>query len=115
MHDDVTPAGIRMKARWVMDAMETRLTDLGLAWQAVSATQVYTVHDIHAVLRDEIVPRWGNGAGLTWHYCGLPIEGLEFEMDVRGVAAERVICYSCPGRPATLIGRALRCRSDTHA
>jgi hypothetical protein len=52
---------------------------------------VYTVHDIHAVLGKEILPRTGNGAGLTWHYCRPPIEELEYEMDVRGVAAERVL------------------------
>ena len=90
-HGDVSPGGIRLKVRSVMDAMEARLTDLGLEWKDISAAQAYTVHDIHAVLRDEIVPRSGNGAGLTWHYCRPPIRGLEFEMDVRGVAAERVI------------------------
>jgi hypothetical protein len=71
--------------------MQNRLTDLGVGWQDTTASQVYTVHDIHAVLRDELVPRAGNGAGLTWHYCRPPIQELEFEMDVRGVAVERVL------------------------
>jgi hypothetical protein len=52
---------------------------------------VYTVHDIHAVLAQQILPRAGNGGGLTWHYCRPPIEQLEYEMDVRGVTVERVI------------------------
>lgn len=89
-HGDVSPVGMHAKARWVLDAMETRLTELGMSWQDVTASQVYTVHDLHAILRDQVVPRAGNGSGLTWHYCRPPIEELEFEMDVRGVAVERV-------------------------
>jgi hypothetical protein len=88
---DVTAAGLQAKARWVLEAMERRLAELGVSWQDGTAAQVYTVHDIHAILRDQIVPRIGNSGGLTWHYCRPPIEELEFEMDVRGVAVERVL------------------------
>jgi len=89
-HGDVSAAGLQAKARWVLDAMESRLADLGASWPDVTAAQVYTVHDLHTILRDQIVPRTGNGAGLTWHYCRPPIGELEFEMDVRGVAVERI-------------------------
>jgi hypothetical protein len=88
---DVSPAGLRAKARFVLDKMESRLAGLRAGWHDVTATQVYTVHDIHAVLRQDIVPRAGNGGGLIWHLCRPPIEGLEYEMDVRAVAAERVL------------------------
>jgi hypothetical protein len=52
------------------------------------------VHDIYPFLGDELVRRAGNGAGFTWHFCRPPIEQLEFEMDMRGVAAESVIGVS---------------------
>lgn len=87
---DVTPAGLRSKAHWVCDMMQTRLVGLGADWRSASATQVYTVHDLHPFLGDEIIVRAGNGAGLTWHYCRPPIEGLEYEMDVRRVSVERI-------------------------
>jgi hypothetical protein len=90
-YGDVSPVGMHAKAQWVLDAMENRLTELGVSWQDVTASQVYTVHDLYPILRDQIVPRAGNGGGLTWHYCRPPIEELEFEMDVRGVAVERVL------------------------
>jgi hypothetical protein len=90
-YGDVSPIGMQAKAHWVLDAMENRLAELGVSWQDVTASQVYTVHDLHAVLRDQIVPRAGNGAGLTWHYCRPPLHELEFEMDVRGVAVERIV------------------------
>jgi hypothetical protein len=88
---DVSSAGLQAKARCVLDTMERRLAGLGRSWRNVTAVQVYTVHAIHSILRDEIVPRAGNGGGLTWHYCRPPIEELEYEMDVRGVAIERVL------------------------
>jgi len=88
---DVSAAGLRAKARWVCDMMQTRLADLGADWRTASATQVYTVHDLHPFLGDEIVARAGNGAGLTWHYCRPPIDGLDYEMDVRRVRVERML------------------------
>ena len=88
---DVTPAGLTAKAEWVLKAMDKRLAELGVAWANVTGSQVYTVHDLHSVLRGQIVPRTRNGAGVVWHYCRPPIEELEFEMDVRGVADERIL------------------------
>lgn len=88
---DTSAAGLQAKARFVLDKMESRLAGLGATWREVTATQVYTVHDIHAVLREDIIPRTGNGGGLIWHYCRPPIEGLEYEMDVRAVRTERVL------------------------
>jgi len=38
-----------------------------------------------------IVERGAARAGLVWHYCRPPVEGLEFEMDCRGVRHEHVI------------------------
>lgn len=90
---DLSPAGLRLKARFVLDKMESRLTGLGVFWTDVTAMQVYTVHDVHPFVGDEILRRTGNAGGLTWHYCRPPIEGLEYEMDVRGVAVERVLYW----------------------
>jgi hypothetical protein len=88
---DVSAAGMKEKARFVLGKMEDRLAALGASWREASAVQVYTVHDLHALLSSEILPRTGNGAGITWHYCRPPIKELEFEMDVRGVAIERLL------------------------
>lgn len=88
---DVSVAGLRSKARVVLDAMERRFTPFDASWSDVTASQVYTVHDIHPLLADEILRRTGNSGGLTWHYCRPPIEELEYEMDVRRVAVERVL------------------------
>ncbi len=90
-HLDRSPEAMLEKARHVHAAMETRLGALNLNWAQASATQVYTVYDLHTFLADEIVARGAAPAGLTWHYARPPIENLDYETDVRGVAVERVL------------------------
>jgi hypothetical protein len=87
---DVTPAGLREKARFVLGEMERRMGELGFGWKDTTATQLYTVHDIHAFLADEIVRRGAARSGLNWHYNRPPVVDLEYEMDCRGVAVERI-------------------------
>ena len=88
---DTSPEAMREKARYVLDTMEARMTALGVGWAQASTTQVYSVHDIHSVMAEEIVTRGAAPGGLTWYYARPPVEGLDFEMDVRGVAVERVL------------------------
>lgn len=88
---DQSPEGMRDKARLVVAVMEERMAPLGFSWADATATQVYTVFDLYPALADEIVARGAAPAGLTWHFARPPVQGLDFEMDVRGVAIERVI------------------------
>lgn len=88
---DVSAAGMREKACWVLGEMERRLSALGFGWREATATQVYTVHDIFPFFAEEIVRRGAARSGLTWNYCRPPVVGLEFEMDCRGIAIERVV------------------------
>jgi hypothetical protein len=82
---------MRDKARFVLGEMERRLALLGFRWGDVTATQVYTVHDIHPFLGDEIVARGAARGDVAWHFCRPPVAGLEYEMDCRGVATELVL------------------------
>jgi hypothetical protein len=88
---DVSPEGLREKARWVLAEMERRMAALGCAWRDATATQLYTVHDVHPFLAEEIVRRGAMPGGLTWHFCRPPVVELDYEMDVRGVARELVL------------------------
>lgn len=88
---DTSPAGLREKARFVLGEMECRMEALGVGWEYVTATQLYTVHDVHPILADELVRRRATPGGLTWHFARPPVVELEFEMDVRGLAREIVL------------------------
>jgi hypothetical protein len=90
-HGETSPDAIADKARFVLGVMEARMTALGTTWASTTAVQVYTVHDLFPFLGGEIVARGAARHGLTWHFCRPPVIGLEYEMDCRGVATERVI------------------------
>lgn len=88
---DQSPDGMRDKARLVVEVMGERMAPLGFGWPDATAVQMYTVFDIYPAMAGEIVPKDVAGAGITWHYCRPPVQGLDFEMDVRGVTREIVI------------------------
>ena len=88
---DTSTDGLREKARYVLGEMERRMGILGFGWKDTTAVQVYSVHDIHPLLASEIVKRGAARHGLTWQFCRPPVIGLDYEMDCRGVAEERVI------------------------
>ena len=87
---ETSPEAIREKAIYVLGEMERRLVALGFTWPDTTATQVYTVHDLHPFLADEIVRRGAARGGLTWHFDRPPVRGLEYEMDCRAIVSERV-------------------------
>jgi hypothetical protein len=90
-YGETSPDAIAEKARYVLGVMEKRMAALGGGWGSTTAVQVYTVHDLHPFLGSEIVTRGAARHGLTWQFCRPPVIGLEYEMDCRAVAAERVI------------------------
>jgi hypothetical protein len=88
---DVGPTGLAAKAAYVLRTMRARTAGLGGDWAALTAAQVYTAHDIHPLLASHFAADGLTANGLTWHVCAPPILELEFEMDVRSLASERVI------------------------
>ena len=87
---DTSPRGLSVKARFVMDLMESRLRGLGLEWAMVSRANVYTAHSITELLPPIILSRMGAAAihGVHWHFSRPPIDEIEFEMDLRGTSTE---------------------------
>jgi hypothetical protein len=88
---DTSAAGLRRKAVWVLGEMERRMAALGGTWSDVTATQVYTIHDLHPFLADELARRGTIAHGLTWHLNRPPVVELDYEMDCRRIEMERVV------------------------
>ena len=88
---DTSPAGLRAKAAYVLGEMERRMAVLGADWRRATGAQAYTVYDLAAVMAEAVVARGAARHGLTWQYCRPPVAGLDFEMDCRGLALERVL------------------------
>ena len=91
--DETSPDAMREKARFVLTIMQERLTGLGGAWERVTTIDVYTTQPIHGIVEDEILRAAGPAAvhGVRWYPSRPPIRGLEFELDMRGVARELVL------------------------
>lgn len=87
---DTSPDGLAIKARFVMDLMETRLRGLGADWSLVSTVDVYTAHSLTPLLPEIILGRIGPASihGTTWHFSRPPIAEIEYEMDLRGIRTE---------------------------
>jgi hypothetical protein len=90
---ETSPEALAEKTRFVLGLIEGRLHGLGVDWRDVTHTNVYTVHDVNALLSAEILPRMGSAGrhGITWHYARPPIVAIEYEMDARGCARDSVI------------------------
>jgi hypothetical protein len=73
--------------------MEDRMFSIGVQWSDCSVIDVYCDQDWFSQAGDTLVKRIGPavGAGLHWYIARPPIEGLTFEMDVRGVNTEKIL------------------------
>jgi len=90
---ETSPEAIAEKARCVLGLVEARVRGLGADWKHVSATNIYTIHDVNALLVSEILPRIrpAGQCGVVWHYTRPPILSIEYEMDAFGGVREIVI------------------------
>lgn len=88
---ETSPDAMADKARAVLGEMERRMGLFGFGWRDTTATQIYTIHDIHPFLGSEIVRRGAARAGVTWHLARPPVVELEYEMDCRSVGIERAM------------------------
>ena len=90
---DTSADGMREKARFVMDVMQERLRALGADFRGVSAIDVYLAPPFHESVVEEVLRPAGAAAihGVRWFPSRPPIQGLEFEVDLRGVGREVVL------------------------
>jgi hypothetical protein len=87
---DTSPEGLQEKATYVMRVMSKRLEGLGMAWEGVTAIDLYTAYPFESWLREVVLETAGESAihGVRWFPSAPPIDVLDFEMDVRGVRVE---------------------------
>ena len=88
---DTSPEGLQEKVSFVIAEMERRLGLLGFGWKDAVTTQAYTVQNVGHLVGPELARRGAMAGGLVWYYVRPPVEGLEYEMDVRGAARELVL------------------------
>ncbi|MFC4117878.1 hypothetical protein [Nonomuraea zeae] len=87
-YQDMSAEGLLSKVRFVTAALKSRMDGLGVSGHAPQVVQVYTVHDVQALLAREVMNPLRSTDGLTWHPHRPPVVDLEYEMDCRTVGAE---------------------------
>ena len=70
---DISPAAMVEKAQWVLGEMERRMSAFGGDWSGVTATQLYTVHNIYPFIESELGKRGIFEQGLTWYLNRPPV------------------------------------------
>lgn len=85
---DTSPEGLREKIRFVVGEMEKRLAALGFSWSDAATTRMYTVHDVGALVGEELFKRGVAPAGIEWHFTRPPVVNLVYEMDVQAPARQ---------------------------
>lgn len=90
---EVTEDAMGEKAAWVLKTMHERLRGLEADWADVTRINVYTAHPVDAIIREHLLGAVDTAAvhGIHWYVSRPPITGLEFEMDMRGVARDLVL------------------------
>ncbi len=88
--NETSDEALREKAAIVMQVMQTRLNGLQVNWAAATTIDVYTVYALQPFIVDTLLIQMDKAAihGVHWHFSHPPIEGLAFEMDLRGVREE---------------------------
>lgn len=88
---DTSAEALHEKVVFVIAEMERRLKALGFTWKDASSTHAYTVQNIGHLVGPELARRGALPGGLVWFYARPPVVGLEYEMDVHGVARQLII------------------------
>ncbi len=88
---ETSHAALQAKTADVLAELDARLTALGVTWDQVTACDVYTAHNLPALLETTVLPRMGSTAlhGVHWFLSRPPIDNLEIELDARGVLEEQ--------------------------
>ena len=84
---------MREKAAFVVSTMSSRLSAMGVGWDRVTSTDVYTVFMHEGLLEDAVIGGIGGATrnGLCWYPSRPPVIDLDFEMDTRGVRNELTV------------------------
>jgi hypothetical protein len=76
--------------RTIVQTIDANMTALGLGWGDVTEAQLYATRADHSLFAASELPRFAElvGPGLRWFFSRPPIDDLNLEIDVRGLAGE---------------------------
>jgi hypothetical protein len=90
---DTSLEGLQQKLDCILRVLSGYLSEMKLAWERTTTISLYTVYDVYPLFASLLLPVLGSAshAGITWYNARPPVEGLDVEVDARGVGRELVI------------------------
>jgi len=90
---DTSPAGLREKVRYVVEAVSRRLDGLGRRFDDASHVEFYAALPAEGLVTDLLIPAIDAAGrrGLRWHFGRPPVAGLEVELEARRASRETVL------------------------
>ncbi len=90
---DTSPAGLREKVRYVIEAVSRRLEGLDRHYDDASHVEFYTALPAEGLVTDLLIPAIDAAGrrGLRWHFGRPPVAGLEVELEARRASRETVL------------------------
>lgn len=83
---ETTPEALGDKLRYALGDLESRFEAMEVSWDNVSDMSLYTVHDLHHLIEQELSRRKAMAGGLCWHWVRPPVVDIEIEIDARRVS-----------------------------
>lgn len=83
---ETTPQALGDKLCYALGDLASRFDAMGVSWNDVSDMSLYTVHDLHHLVEQELARRNALAGGLCWHWVRPPVEDIEIEIDARKVS-----------------------------
>lgn len=83
---ETSPQALGDKLRYALGDLESRFEAMGVSWGHVTEMDLYTVHDLHHLVEQELVRRHAMAGGLCWHWVRPPVADIEIEVDARRVS-----------------------------
>ncbi|MDM0107975.1 hypothetical protein QTH97_23710 [Variovorax sp. J22R24] len=88
---ETSPDALADKLRFAIGDLGSRLDLMGVRWTDVMSMSLYTVHDLHHAIEQELAHLGALAGGLAWHWVRPPVEDIEIEIDARRVSRELLL------------------------
>lgn len=85
-----TKGGVPAYWKAIVETINANMIELGVSWSDVTEAQIYGTRADHELFGESELPLFGElvRPGLRWFFSRPPIDDLNLEIDVRGLASE---------------------------
>lgn len=88
---EVTPDALLDKLTYAMGDIDLRLALMGVSWSDINKVHLYSVHNLHPIMHQQLLSKGCALKGISWHCVRPPVEDIEIEIDVARISRQVLI------------------------